>query len=369
MSERLFATTTPGLEEALVEECRGLVLQPKVLPGGVELEGPAGLHRTLNLQLRSAGRVLLRVGEFHAANGRALAEGLSRVPLGHFVPAGVPAVVSCSIKGSRLARKDLLEQAVRGAFRLQPLAAGEEEAVPRVFVRLAEDRCTVSVDTSGELLHRRGYRQEVSRAPLRESLAAGLLLLAGYDGKLPFWDPFCGSGTFVIEAALVARGWPPGMHRHFAFEHFPGFTDAERSAWEKERGRARLGVHGAHPPLHGTDIHAGALGAARRNARRAEVLDALHLERKDVAVLAPPAGMRHGVLVTNPPYGIRVGELQQLRPLYAAFGKTLRTAFHGWRVGVLAPEGPLLDAVGLQWERKVAVQNGGIRCTFAVGRP
>ena len=369
MSERLFATTTPGLEEALVEECRGLVLQPKVLPGGVELEGPAGLHRTLNLQLRSAGRVLLRVGEFHAPHGRALAEGLERVPLGHFVPAGIPAVVHASIKDSRLGRKDLLEQAVRRAFRLQPLTAGEEEEVPRVYVRLAADHCTVSVDTSGALLHRRGYRQEISRAPIREALAAGLLLLAGYDGKHPFWDPFCGSGTFVIEAALMARGWPPGMHRHFAFEKFPGFTDAERSAWERELGRARLAVHVSHPPLHGTDIHAGALGAARRNARRAEVLDALHLERKDVAVLAPPAGMRHGFLVTNPPYGIRVGEQQQLRPLYSAFGATLRKSFHGWTVGVLAPDGPLLDAVGLTWERRYAVQNGGIRCTFAVARP
>ena len=369
MPERLFATTTPGLEEALVEECRGLVLQPRVLPGGVELEGPAGLHRTLNLQLRSAGRVLLRVGEFHAPNGRALAEGLEKVPLGHCVPSGSPAVVQCSTKASRLARKDLLEQAVRRAFRLEPLVAGDDEEVPRVFARLFEDRCTVSVDTSGALLHRRGYRQEVSRAPIRESLAAGLLLLAGYDGKVPFWDPFCGSGTFVIEAALMARGWPPGMHRRFAFERFPGLTEADRAAWERELGRARLGVHLAHPPLHGTDIHAGALGAARRNARRAEVLDAMHLERRDVAALAPPPGMRPGVMVTNPPYGIRVGELKALRPLYAAFGETLRKSFHGWTVGVLAQEGPLLDAVGLAWERTHRVQNGGIRCTLAVGRP
>ncbi len=369
MSERLFAITAPGLEEALEEECRALVLAPRVLPGGVEVEGPAGLHRTLNLRLRSASRVLLRVGEFPAPDARALAAGLSRLGLGHFVPAGTPAVVNTSVKESRLARKDYLEQAARSAFRLLPLRAAEDEAVPRVFVRVAKDVCTVSVDTSGELLHRRGYRQEVSRAPIRESLAAGLLVLAGYDGKRPFWDPFCGSGTFVLEAALMACGWQPGIHRSFAFEHFPSFDPAARRAWEVEKGRARLEVHASHPPLWGTDLHAGALGAARRNGRRAEVLAAVHLERKDVAVLEPPKGMAHGVLVTNPPYGIRVGEVNQLRPLYAAFGKTLRRAFHGWTVGVLAPEGPLLDALGVAFQRTYAVQNGGIRCTFAVGTP
>ena len=369
MSERLFATTAPGLEEALEEECRALVLAPRVLPGGVEVEGPAGLHRTLNLRLRSASRVLMRVGEFPAQDARALSAGLSRVGLGHCVSPGTPAVVSASVKESRLARKDHLEQAARAAFRLPPLKAGEDEAVPRVFVRVAHDVCTVSVDTSGELLHRRGYRQEVSRAPIRESLAAGMLLLAGYDGKRPFWDPFCGSGTFVLEAALMACGWQPGIHRHFAFERFPSFDAAARTAWEVEKGRARLEVHASHPPLWGTDIHAGALGAARRNGRRAEVLSAVHLERKDVAVLEPPKGMAHGVLVTNPPYGIRVGEVAELRPLYTAFGQTLRRAFHGWTVGVLVPEGPLLELLGINFARRYAVQNGGIRCTFAVGTP
>ncbi|MFL5320263.1 MAG: class I SAM-dependent RNA methyltransferase [Myxococcaceae bacterium] len=352
---QLFLTTTPGLEPALAKECRALGLAPSAEPGGVTVEGD--YHR-LNLELRTASRVLLRLGELAPRE-------LSRIDVRKFWTGSGDVEVSASAHNARM-RPTELESLARQAWKLPPPVRkqkeDEESDALRFQLRLEGDRCTVSVDTSGELLNRRGYRQEGSHAPLRETLAAGLLLLAGYDGSTPFWDPMCGSGTIAIEAGLMATRRAPGLERHFAFEKFPGF-DAAAFAQLKESisGRAVK----ANVPLNGTDIHAGALGAARRNARRAGV--ELKLERVDVAKLPVAAGPA-GFVVTNPPYGKRVGERGDLGELFRALGNTLRTSFKGWRYGVLVPEERLEKALALKPETVHRVQNGGLWLNYLVGK-
>jgi putative N6-adenine-specific DNA methylase len=234
-----------------------------------------------------------------------------------------------------------------------------------LLIRLEGPECTVSADTSGEPLHRRGYRQEIGRAPLRETLAAGILALAGYDGTQPLVDPMCGSGTFLIEGAWRSMRRAPGLERSFAFERFPGFG---KPAWEERLARARAeALPAPRAPLHGFDLNAGALGTARRNARRAGVT--LALERRDVKTLqAPVAGP--GLLVANPPYGKRVGEGGDLPALYRALGATLRRSFQGWRAALLVPEDEgLIRELGLREARRLRVRNGGLRCQLLLAPP
>jgi putative N6-adenine-specific DNA methylase len=349
-SEECFAATTPGLEPALLEEVRALGWDALAEPGGVTLRGGAGLHLEANLRLRCANRVLLRVGEVDAAD---LPGGLRKLDLARFWNGRGPIAVSASVHQSRL-RADQVEAAL-----LEAISAQRGEGGPELFVRCAGARCTVSVDTSGELLYRRGYRQEVSRAPLRETIAASLLRLAGYDGTVPLWDPMCGSGTLLIEGALIARNRAPGLARGFAFEKFPSFDAA---AFAQLKTRLASEERAVPAPIVGGDLNAGSLGTARRNARRAGVLESISLEREDATSPERPVPATPGVLISNLPYGIRVGERAELESLYRAFGRTLRERFHGWRVALLVAQGPLMSALDLPIEKRHMIDNGGIRC-------
>ncbi|MCI0573623.1 MAG: RNA methyltransferase [Myxococcaceae bacterium] len=370
--ELVFISATPGLEGVLAGEARALG-EVTPLPGGVEVRGGEGLHRRANLLLRTASRVLLRVATVPADSPRALEASLRGVDLSPFrgrlgaVLAGADAV------RGQVSRRDL----EAAAQRVLGLAPEHGKSAPRpetplhprtplppstplpsplaVSLRAEGPTCTVSVDTSGELLYRRGYRQEVSRAPLRETLAAGVLQLAGYTGTEPLVDPMCGSGTFLIEGAWLSMQHAPGLGRTFAFESFPAH-DAQ--AWEAEKARA-LAMERPCAPIFGSDLNAGSLGTARRNARRAGVGERLTLERRDVAALVPPVP-GPGLVVVNPPYGKRVGEGGDLVGLYRTLGGVLRTHFRGWRAAVLVPEDALGRALGFTSPRSFPVDNGGI---------
>jgi putative N6-adenine-specific DNA methylase len=363
LKEHLFAVAPPGLEPALEAEASALGLAPRRAEGGVELEGPAGLHQEANLRLRTASRVLLRLGSFRAPDVGALTRGLAALDLRRVWDGKEAPKLSVAAHGSRVSGRAVPSAAAQ-AWRLSTVgsAGALEEEDPQgltLLIRLEGPECTVSVDTSGGPLHRRGYRQEIGRAPLRETLAAGILELAGYNGTEPLVDPMCGSGTFLIEGAWRSMRRAPGLERSFAFERFRAF---DKAAWEERRARARSEALSApRGPLYGFDINAGALGTARRNARRAGLT--LALERRDVKTLeAPVAGP--GLVVANPPYGKRVGESGDLPALYRALGATLRRAFQGWRTALLVPDDEILiQELGLKnAENNLRVRNGGLHC-------
>lgn len=341
--ERLFVACGPGLEPALQSELGKLGHSGIGEPGGVALELPPGSHMRLNLWLRVGGRVLLRVGEYPAP--RALAQQLE---LGPWLPKGQRVRVEASGDGTRP-----WVEAVAQKFGAAPDG-------PALYLRVARGRCTVSVDTTGDNLYLRGYRQELGRAPMRETLAAGVLTLAGYEGG-PLWDVMCGSGTLLIEGALLARGRAPGALRTFAFERFPSFDKAAFEALPREAPR-----EGALPRLLGTDLNSGALGTARRNARRAGVLEAVTLERQDATKLVAPAGLPPGLVVANLPYGKRVGENVDLVQLAKALGASLRASLPGWRFALLMAEG--VEALGLRVDRSIALDNGGIPVRLVQGK-
>jgi putative N6-adenine-specific DNA methylase len=367
--ELLFAVAPPGLEPALMAEAVALGFKARRVEGGVELEGLAGLHQEANLRLRTASRVLLRLGHFQAPDMGALVRELSALDLSGVWNRKDTPKLSVTAHGSRVPASAVPEAAAR-AWRLPSVGkagALDEEGTEglTLLVRLDGPECTVSADTSGDPLHRRGYRQEIGRAPLRETLAAGILELAGYDGVEPLVDPMCGSGTFLIEGAWRSMRRAPGLERSFAFEQFPRFDEM---AWANRRDRVRAeALPMPRGPLYGFDINAGALGTARRNARRAGLT--LTLERRDVKTLeAPVPGP--GLVVANPPYGKRVGEGGELPALYRALGATLRRAFRGWRAALLVPDDDaLIRELGLKDLKNQLVRNGGIRCRLLLTSP
>ena len=236
-----------------------------------------------------------------------------------------------------------------------------------IVVRLVEDQCTISVDSSGELLHKRGYRQATAKAPMRETLAAALLMASGWEKSAPLLDPFCGSGTIPIEAALMAHNLPPGMNRRFAFMDWPGYEPAIFHAQRSAVGESPF------PPdkipaamIMASDRDAGAIQMARENAARAGVEKAIEFKCQAVSSIQPPA--EAGWVVTNPPYGARVSPGKDLRNLYAQLGNVLRRSCPDWDVAVLCNDLVLLGQMRLELDTSVGFVNGGISVRLARGR-
>ena len=361
-----FAAAAPGLESLVAEELRALgelqsVVVGETEPGGVSFRaGRAGLYAA-NLHLRIASRVLVRIGAFHASAFHELERHAARLPWREFVASGRPVAFRVTSRKSRLYHQDAIAQ------RLLAAAGGtttsEGDPAQEFIVRLFRDECTVSADASGELLHRRGYRLETAKAPLRETLAAAMLAGAGWDGSAPMVDPMCGSGTIPIEAALLARRVPPGMARRFAFMRWPGFDE---SAWEQLERQARERMLPRAPvPILGSDRDAGAVAASAANAERAGVAGDIEWRRAAISAMAPPPG--RGWIITNPPYGVRVGERRELRDLYAQLGNVARRCCPGWEVAFLAAHPELERQTGLEPAVRFTTENGGIRVRLVQG--
>jgi putative N6-adenine-specific DNA methylase len=359
-----FAVAAPGLEPLVADELRALAaVQPLQVqdpePGGVGFQtDQAGLYAA-NLHLRLASRVLARVGSFHAAAFPELERHARRLPWSRFVSGGHRVVFRVTSRKSRLYHQDAVAQRLLGAVSAGQSVgpAGADGGAQEFVVRLYRDECTVSADASGALLHRRGYRQESAKAPLRETLAAAMLAAAGWSGQAPLLDPMCGSGTIPIEAAMLARRIAPGLGRGFAFERWPEF---DRRAWDGVRERAREQVLPAGPvPILGSDRDAGALRAAAANAERAGVAADIEWRRAAISAIEPPGSA--GWIVTNPPYGARVGDRKRLRNLYAQFGNVMRAKCSGWEVAMLTAHPELEQQTGLALEPKFETSNGGIR--------
>jgi putative N6-adenine-specific DNA methylase len=330
-----------------------------------------------NLHLRIASRVLVRLGQVKARDFAPLRRRLAELPWQLFIPRDRPLRVDVSTNRCRLfhtkALAETLELAVRdrlGALPARPpRSEGEEEAadeISRVLVRGEEDIFTVSVDASGALLHRRGWRLEAGRAPLRETLAAGILALCKYDPQLPFLDPMCGSGTIVLEACALAMRVPPGLHRSFAIQAWPGF---DANLWAGLRAEAEAGQCATPPSvLMGADRDPAAVDIARRNAERAGFHQQVRFAVTQFAA-APPVGPG-GLVVINPPYGRRLGQRRDALRLGRDIGRILATGYQGWRVGVLCPDTAFGKAVTAGLRRPPAashaLRNGGLRVELLV---
>jgi len=366
-SHDAFAITAPGLEPLATAELQALgAADAQAVEGGVTFSASRRALYMANLQLRTVSRVIVRASEFGATAFYDLERRAAKVPWDAFLSpnAGVALRVTC--KKSRLYHSDAVAERVAAAIMARVRGArivedaGDDDADAQaqlVVVRVFHDRCTISVDSSGALLHRRGYRQAIGKAPMRETLAAATILATGWRGQSALVDPMCGSGTIPIEGALIARRMAPGLHRSFAFERWPDF---DAKVWREVRAEAESAALPKSPVvIQGSDRDEGAIEAARANAARAGVDADIEFVVRSISAAEAPAD--RGWIISNPPYGVRVGERDPLRNLYAQLGKVVRSTYPGWYLALVTADVGLERQLGVGLRPVLRTLNGGIR--------
>ena len=377
---KLFAVCSPGLEPFTRRELHQLGLAAALSPpdalgkeaGGVECQGSLREIYRANLHLRTASRVLVRVGAFYAAAFPELRRKASRLSWEEFLAPGQSVAFRVTCHKSRLYHEGAVAERVVGAIAdrlgqsppIQKLSDDDDKDTPQlIVVRLKDNHCTISMDSSGPLLHRRGYRLATTKAPLRETMAAAMLLASGWDAASPLLDPFCGSGTIPIEAALLAQKTPAGRGRQFAFMSWPNF---DTEIW-KTLLRDTEEIHiSSVPKIIASDRDAGAIRAAQANAERAGVADCIDFTCRSFSAIEPPPSP--GWVVTNPPYGVRVSTHRDLRNLYAQIGNVLRAKCPGWNIAMLCNSTYLLRHTGLTFDEDRPLINGGLKVRFVMGK-
>lgn len=369
-----FAVSAPGLESIVASELVGLgIAGASIVDGGVEFSAKPRQLWEANLHLRTASRVLVRLAKFRALTFAELEKKARNIPWERVVSHAQRVTLRVTCRKSRLYHSDAVAERLARDLKARigaEVGASErdEETDPAseetqlIIVRFDHDHCTVSADSSGAHLHQRGYRTAVTEAPVRETLAAALVIASGWDKTSPLMDPFCGSGTIPIEAAMIAGRIAPGRHRPFRFMQWPKF---ESGAWKQVLAAAkRREKLDSVPAILGSDRSAASIRAATENAERAGVSGVVRFERVDALSVEPV--LPPGWLVSNPPYGVRLGDADEARTLMTQFGQRLRQRFGGWQLGLLAPARfERLRGIGL--ESGPQTTNGGLRVQVLTG--
>ncbi|ABA89495.1 23S rRNA (2-N-methyl-G2445)-methyltransferase, putative [Syntrophotalea carbinolica DSM 2380] len=353
----LFAVTALGLESVCARELKDLGIKSQVCKGGVAFYGGLEQLYKANLWLRTASRVLVRLGSFGCKDFPDLYQKALRLPWGRFVKPDTDLQIKASSSRSRLQHTGRIVETVESAAHRALGRATDSGAGLRqlILVRFEDNRCVVSVDSSGPLLHRRGYRHMVGAAPLRETLAAGILMLLDWDARTPLVDPMCGSGTFVVEGALMGMRRAPGTAREFAFMQWPRYRPG---LWHVLQTQARSAEQSCLPPLLGYDRDPDVIDAAAGNASRAGVAAVTQFGKAELGEGRFPE--RPGFIMCNPPYGGRLGRDVRLTGLYRRLGEFYRSSGGVWQGAVLCPVGPLAKSLGEGFDCIGLLNNGGI---------
>jgi 23S rRNA (guanine2445-N2)-methyltransferase len=361
-SEQFFASCPRGLEALLVREFAELQIMASAVPGGVAFAGGwDGCYRA-NLWSRLASRILWRAGEFAYRDEHDLYTAVRAIDWPRYfrvertLRVNVTAQKSPlkSLEFATLRIKDAVCDRFRDTLGKRPSVERTNPDV-RVHAFLEADRGTLYLDTSGEPLFKRGWRTRVGEAPLRENLAAGIVMLSGWRSDEALLDPMCGSGTLLIEAAAMARGRAPGAKRGFAFEKLSAF---DSGLWERVQREPRAKEEAPH--LYGSDNDPKALAAARRNVAEAGVERWVQLERAEALERNPPGPQ--GVMVMNPPYGERTGSPEELARFYPRLGDALKQRFAGWRCYIFTADLRLPKLIRLEPSRRTPLWNGALEC-------
>jgi len=365
-SLRFFATCPRGLEPVLADELSRFGAQEvRAAEAGIGFVGDWRVCYRANLESCSASRVLWRLGEWDYKQEQDIYRRVAALSWRDLFDSHRTIRVNVSAIGSPLRSLDFITLRIKDAvcdrFRadtgLRPSVDTTEPDV-RIHAFLEAGRFTIYLDTSGEALFKRGWRQTQGEAPLRENLAAGILALAGWRPGLPLLDPMCGSGTFLAEAALMALRIPPGASRSFGFEKLRSF---DARLWESVRARAlgqRAPVHAL--PIFGADLYGEQLKLARTNLAALGLQDVVSLKQANILEL--PAPTQAGIIVTNPPYGVRVGDQEELGKLYPKLGDALKAKYAGWSAWIFTGDLRLPKLIGLKPARRIPLYNGALEC-------
>lgn len=359
----IFLVAPPGLEAALANEARAIgFADAQPVAGGVTLHGGWPDVWRANLELRGAVRVLLRIAEFRAMHLAQLDKRARKVNWAGVLKPDVPVRVEAVCRKSKIYHNKAAKQRIETAITETLGAPISAEAQLVLKARIEDDLCTISLDSSGEPLHRRGHKEAVGKAPMRETLAAHFLWQMGFDGTQTVLDPMCGSGTFAIEAAEIAANLQPGRSREFAFQELASFDVAAWAAMKRSEPTAPTAR------FYGSDRDQGAAGMARKNAERAGVGEWCEFACKPVSEITPPEGPP-GIVMINPPWGQRVGQRKLLFALHGALGAVLKERFRGWSVGLVSPDAGLVKATALGLKPvEPGVDMGGTKVRLYQGR-
>ena len=372
MTLQLVAAIPIGFDKVVAREVRALgggIGKTTARAGRIFFEGPADAVYRTNLRLRTAERILLQVGAFSARVMTEWGDQVASIAWENWVPRGSSVRLHASTRACRLFHTGAMHEALREAMVGRGLdvraPAGPRDGRAKgpscaVDIRGTADHFVVCVDTSGAGLHRRGYRKETAKAPLRETIAASLLQRVGWTPAQRLLDPMCGSGTFVIEGACMAQRREPGMDRSFAFEQFPCF---DKARWQQllQQSREQLVADGGGAGIEGSDRQSGAVRAARNNVRRAGMPAQVRIEQRALEDLEPDSD--GGLIVMNPPYGRRLegaGDEVLSLETWSSWGAAVRETRPGWDLLLLAPAPEFARAFGAKGKPIVRFRNGGL---------
>ena len=363
---KIFLVVPPGLEQIAKKEVAELFPPLRTSSTTNELEYECDLQTIykLNLLLKVPNRVLVRFGEFEATGFQDLFTKSVRLPWKQFFKKDVSVKIRTTCHKSKLYHSDAVTERIHQAIESNlakkvPLLKGDSEEShgkqQLIIVRLLRDQVSISIDSSGNPLYMRGYREIVSKAPIRENLAASIILASGWTPEFPLIDPFCGSGTIPIEAALIAKNHPPGLYRDFAFENWPEFN---QSYWQNMRREYIQNFVDVTTRIQGSDRNIGSIENARKNAEKAGVNRFIEWKNQSISDVKPYG--QPGWIITNPPYGLRISSNKDIRNLYAQFGNVLRQKFQGWNVIFLCNSVNLANQTRLKPKSLFSFSNGGI---------
>ena len=361
-----FAPCPRGLETVLAQELRELnAAEIRIANGGVHFSGDIRLCYTVNLQSRIASRVLWQVAHERYQNEKDVYQVASAVAWETWFDPALTIRVKVDALRCPLNSLDFvtlrIKDAVCDVFRTH---AGKRPSVDtdepdiRIHAFLDAQNVTLYIDTTGEPLFKRGLRKQTIDAPLRENLAAGILRLSGWSPGIPLFDPMCGSGTFLLEAALISLDIAPGAQRHFAFEKLQNF---DARSWKQQSDQCiKRQKPNVSLPIYGSDLYGRALDTTRANLAAAGLEGTVQLKQANMLEISAPA--LQGILVTNPPYGERMGESEALAEFYPLLGDMLKKKFAGWKVYLFSADAQLPKLIGLAASKRTPLYNGALEC-------
>ena len=370
-----FAATPPGIESVCANEIRSLPIESadiNVVPGGVEFKGRLTCCYLANLHLRTTNRILMRLHEFKATNFRQLETRAKQVPWELYLEPLLERVYSVKSVHSRLVHTNAISEHVEAAIQQRMPSVSPKKPVlisqvsnQRLFVRIIHDRVVISLDSSGPLLFKRGLKLDVGPAPIRETLAAAILNLVGYDGSQILLDPMCGSGSFSLEAAMLARNIPAGAYRQFAFMNWPAFREVH---WRYLKKAAMSRVR----PVQATTIFASDLDGKRTKAlskisAQSDLSETIHVSCRDFYKLNPnEITAKPGILILNPPHGVRLQTQKSPKQFYKKIYQKLLSDYHDWHVALLVKD----QAANCLFPKKlqrIGINHGGIDLLLIIG--
>jgi putative N6-adenine-specific DNA methylase len=375
--QEFFIVTAPGLEQLCFDELQQLPLTSKkaaIVEGGIQFTGRLHDCYLANLHLRMANRIIMRVGRFKASNFQRLGKKTAAIAWELYLPRSNKITLQVTSRHSRLYHKDAVSDCCRekieqrlALYGVETDPAGSGAAAQQIFLRVVDDHFTLSLDSSGELLHKRGLKSHRAAAPLRETIAAAVLKIAGFTGNEPLIDPLCGSGTFSLEAAMLVKQIPAGWFRDFAFMAWPCFSPGR---WHHLRRQSQAVMTAKQKPqIFASDRDETVCAELQDSVERYHLTDVVQVRCRDFFKLDPAdVTAQSGLVVLNPPYGMRLGEKQEAAALVTALCRKLKRSYAGWKLALLVPEASFLELIPLSNLTRHRLFHGGLTAFLLTGR-